>query len=547
MRTPGSPARPGTDAPPYRRFLRAGGGATYEGARHPLRRLAVAVLTVALTGTACVAQDGKAPQTPSKPSAVAPDVTRPPTPGLAAYYSQKPAWTDCKDGFQCAKIDVPLDYAKPEGERIQISTIRLPASGDRAGSILINPGGPGGSGIAYGRAARSVLTAGVRARYDVVGFDPRGVGESSPVRCLSTSRLDAYLSLDSTPDSQAEITALEEGSRRFASGCQGQSARLLPHVGTENAARDVDILRAALGDPGLTYLGKSYGTFLGAVYAQLFPDRVRALVLDGAVDPSLSPVELNQTQAEGFEVAMRAFLEDCFTDETCPFQSRDVDSALAELTALLDRTDQEPLRNSSGDGRAVTESWAALGVITPLYDKRSWPALREALTAAFKGDGSTLLLLADLLLDRRRDGTYSNQTEVNMAINCIDNHFPRTVAAYATAAERAAIASPRFGASVMWSSLPCAFWPTDATPPPDRLTAKGAPPILVVGTERDPATPYEWSEALAGELSSGVLLGFDGDGHTAYLTGSGCVDKIVDAYLLELKVPEDGKRCPRIA
>lgn len=497
----------------------------------PLAALMAAVLLVA--GCSPADGDGERPQAPMS--------------ALTTYYEQRPAWADCGDGFECAKLKVPLDYARPDGETIQLSLVRLPTSGqNRIGSVVLNPGGPGGSGIQYARAARTVLTEKVRARFDVVGFDPRGVGESSPVRCMSSDALDDYISLDASPDSPQEISALEDASRGFAEACQARSGKLLPHVGTINAARDMDVLRAALGDRGLTYLGKSYGTSLGAAYAEQFPKNVRALVLDGAVDPTLPPLELNGTQAQGFEVAFRAFLEDCFEDAACPFQSREMGPALDELSALLRRADERPLRNSLGDGREVTESWVTLGIVTPLYDRRSWPVLRQALAQAFNGDGTTLLRLADLLIDRREDGTYSNQTEANMAINCVDSVYPRSADAYEQAAEQAEQDAPRFGSAVMWGSLPCAYWPAQPTEEVTELRAEGSAPILIVGTLRDPATPYEWSEALADQLSSGVLLGFDGDGHTAYLTGSTCVDGIVDDYLIDLKVPEDGTQCPKI-
>ncbi|GAA4234333.1 pimeloyl-ACP methyl ester carboxylesterase [Streptosporangium album] len=482
------------------------------------RRTAAALAALALSATACAG------------------VSRPDT---------ALDWTDCGDGFECAKLGVPLDHGKPDGERIQISVVRLPASGERIGSILVNPGGPGGSGVEYARSARSVLSEAVRARFDVVGFDPRGVGGSSPVRCLSSSELDAYIGLDGSPDSPAEVTALEEGSRRFADGCRAQSGKLLPHVGTADAARDMDLLRAALGDKGLTYLGKSYGTQLGAVYADLFPGRVRALVLDGAVDPSLSPLELNAAQAHGFEIALDAFLEDCFTAQDCPFPGGSVKSAREKIAGLLREADRRPLTNGTGDGRQVGEAWTTLGLVTPLYDHQSWPVLRQALGEALRGDGTTLLRMADLLVDRREGGTYSNQTEANMAVNCIDGHFPRTSTALAQAARDSAVDAPLFGPSVMWSSLPCTYWPVKGTPQ-QKIDAPGAAPIMVVGTERDPATPYEWSKALAKQLSSGVLVGFDGDGHTAYLTGSACVDRLVDDYLIKLAVPKDGTRCPKI-
>ncbi|MEV4381840.1 alpha/beta hydrolase [Streptosporangium sp. NPDC049644] len=453
-------------------------------------------------------------------------------------------WNECEDGFECAKLAVPLDHSKPDGEKIELSVIRLPASGKRIGSILLNPGGPGASGVQYARSARTAVSEAVRERFDVVGFDPRGVGESAPVRCLSASELDVFVGLDNSPDSPGEVTVLKEGAQRFAAGCETRSGRLLPYVGTAGAARDMDLLRAAVGDSHLTYLGKSYGTQLGAVYADLFPDRVRALVLDGAVDPSLGPLELNTAQARGFEVALDAFLENCLAATDCPFQGS-VASARAEITELLRRADTASLTNRTGDDRTVTEAWAMLGVITPLYDRQAWPVLRQALAQALKGDGTVLLRMADLLVDRGEDGEYTNQTESNLAVNCVDSVYPQDPAAYAEAAEQAARVAPLFGAYVMWSSLPCAYWPVKAGAR-EKIDAPGAPPIMVVGTRRDPATPYQWSEALASQLSSGVLVGFDGDGHTAYLTGSACVDRLVDDYLIDLTVPADGTQCPKI-
>ncbi|WP_424528071.1 alpha/beta hydrolase [Sphaerisporangium viridialbum] len=514
-------------------------------------RTATALVAAMLVASACSAK-GAAEHPKDGSSSVDPPAgaaaTQAPSDALAPFYTQKIAWTPCKDNFQCGRLDVPLDYANPGGERIKISVVRLPATGaDRVGSILLNPGGPGGSGIEYARAAKTVLSPAVLSRFDTVGFDPRGVGESSPVRCLSGAQLDKFIGLDGTPDNPAEVAALAKGAKEFAEGCEAKSAKLLPHVGTADAARDMDVLRAALGDKGLTYLGKSYGTYLGAVYADLFPKKVRALVLDGAIDPSLPPVpDINAAQARGFEVAFRSFLDDCFKESSCPFSSRNTDMALTQLSNLLQAADQHPLRNNTGDGRKIDESWTTLGIVTALYDKRSWPVLRAALGQAFRGDGTTLLKLADILVDRHQDGTYSNQTEANMAVNCLDHPYPHKISAYEDAARAAQKESPHFGAYVMWGSLPCEYWPVKPTGVNKPLKAAGSPPIVVVGTQRDPATPYEWAKSLASELSSGVLLSYDGDGHTAYRTGSTCIDEAVDRYLISLTPPSKGTLCPKV-
>ncbi|MFC4591498.1 alpha/beta hydrolase [Sphaerisporangium corydalis] len=516
-------------------------------------RTAAALIAVMLAASACSAKgdadpaDGAPPATPAATGSGG-AATQAPSAALAPFYTQKISWSPCKDGFECGQLNVPLDYADPGGDRIQISVIRLPATGGkRVGSVLLNPGGPGGSGIEYARAAKTVLSPAVLSRFDTVGFDPRGVGESAPVRCLTGPELDTFIGLDGTPDDSSEVAALAKGAKEFAEGCEAKSAKLLPHVGTADAARDMDVLRAALGDQGLTYLGKSYGTYLGAVYAELFPRKIRALVLDGAIDPALSPVpDINAAQGRGFEVAFRSFLADCFKEASCPFPVRNTDMALSQLANLLKATDQHPLRNATGDGRKIDESWTTLGVVTALYDKRSWPVLRAALGQAFRGDGTTLLKLADILVDRHQDGSYSNQTEANMAVNCLDHPYPHKIAAYEQAAKAAQKESPHFGAYVMWGSLPCDYWPVKPTGGDKPLKAAGSPPILVVGTQRDPATPYEWAKALASQLSAGVLLSYDGDGHTAYRTGSTCVDEAVDRYLISLRPPANDTLCPKV-
>ncbi|MFC3996040.1 alpha/beta hydrolase [Nocardiopsis sediminis] len=473
---------------------------------------------------------------------------------LAEFHAQEISWEQCDAGFECGTYDVPLDYEDPGGARLSIAVKRLPATGDREGSLLINPGGPGGSGYDYAGSATGVVSEQVRERYDVVGFDPRGVGRSSPVTCLDRAQLDDFLgaeydSEDGDSDS-AELTddglrQMEQGNRDFVDACWDSSGDLLPHVGTADVARDMDVLRAVLGDDRLTYLGKSYGTYIGTVYADLFPDRVRALVLDGALDPSVNQLELSVQQATGFETALRAFITDCLDRADCPLGGPDdtVGSATGRIEGLLADAAREPLRNDLGDGREVNRARVETGIVAALYSETFWPQVRTALADAFDGDGTALLRLGDRLYDRGSERAYENSTAALVAVNCADHPSPRDIGDYEEAAAEAAEESPIFGPTLAWGALPCAYWPEEAVAEPAPLTGAGADPILVVGTTRDPATPYEWSEALAGRLESGVLLTREGDGHTAYRTGDDCIDAAVDAYLLAGEVPEDGTVC----
>lgn len=463
--------------------------------------------------------------------------------GLESFYEQKPSWKDCEDGFECTTVEVPLDYSKPSGDKLGISVIRLPAqdSSDRIGSLLTNPGGPGGSGVDFVRQVGRAFGADLRNRFDIVGFDPRGVAGSDPVRCNTGAQLDDFFSTDASPDDEQETRALGTEGEEFAQNCETKAADKLPHVGTVNAARDMDVLRAALGDDKLTYYGASYGTYLGAFYAEQFPKNIRALVLDGAVDPTLSSTELLIEQAKGFETALRAFAEDCVANG-CPFGDS-ADAVVTRIGDLLDDIDKKPL-TSTRDDREVTESLAVMGIARSLYVKEYWPVLRQALTKAINdSDGTILLGLADEMVDRKADGTYSNQTDANMAVNCVDKPAPQKLAAYGKAAAEAEKSAPRFGPFVVWGGVPCVYWPTQSAPEPKPLTANGADPILVIGTTRDPATPYKWSENLADQLSSGVLLTFEGDGHTAYLQGNACITNAVDDYLVTTDPPKDGTTC----
>ncbi|MEU2077975.1 alpha/beta hydrolase [Streptomyces sp. NPDC013489] len=465
---------------------------------------------------------------------------------LKKFYGQKLTWRDCGvTGFQCATLRAPLDYAKPDGEQIDLAVSRVGATGPgkRLGSLLVNPGGPGGSAVGYLQGYAGVgYPAPVRARYDMVAVDPRGVARSEPVECLTGPQMDTFTQVDQTPDDAAEVNALSAAFKDFSAGCAKKSRAILPHVSTVETARDMDVLRAVLGDEKLTYVGASYGTFLGATYAELFPDRVGRLVLDGAMDPSLPAIDLNRDQTAGFETSFRAFAADCVTKPDCPLGTGSVEAAGEALKKFFRDVDAKPV--PTGEARALGESLATTGVIAAMYDEGAWPQLREALTQAIGGEGSGLLALADSYYEREADGTYANLMFANAAVNCLD--LPAAYRGPADAAKAVPSfekASPVFGRGLAWAALNCTSWPTPPTGGPHRITAEGAAPILVVGTTRDPATPYKWARSLAGQLSSGTLLTYEGDGHTAYGRGSDCVDTAINTYLLDGTPPAEGKRC----
>ncbi|MGN6687467.1 MAG: alpha/beta fold hydrolase [Actinomycetales bacterium] len=471
-------------------------------------------------------------------------------PKLARFYSQKLAWQPCgEDGggsdFGCAWLTVPIDYAKPDGPTTRVYVNRLRASNPahRIGSLIVNPGGPGGSGVQYAAYATQIVSADVRARYDIVGFDPRGVAHSDPIRCLTDKQTDAYLAADGSPDTPAEEQQLIDASQQLGQRCDARNGELLAHVGTRDVVRDLDVLRAVLGDSKLHYLGKSYGTFIGAIYGDLFPTHIGRMVLDGALDPRSTSEEVNLGQAKGFELALSSFLKDCGTRSDCPFRGSE-DQMRLQLEGFLARLDRAPLPTDDDEGRKLTQALGVLGIVFAMYDEGFWPQLRTALSLGLRGDGSALLVLADAYADREPDGTYSsNQNDVIYAVNCLDKPEPNGPQQVEQQKGEFEKASPVFGDYIAWSSLPCHYWPVPPEMQPHAVAAPGAPPIVVVGTIRDPATPYQWAVGLAHQLDSGVLLTYNGDGHTAYRRGSPCIDSAVDRYLLEGTPPKDGTRC----
>lgn len=463
-----------------------------------------------------------------------PAAPSPPTPDLARYYDQQLAWSDC-DGFECAWLKVPVDYADPAGPTLEIAVLRSPAAGDSRGSLVVNPGGPGSSGIEYARATSAIVTDAVRESFDVVGFDPRGVGQSAPVDCADDAEFDALIAIDGTPDEPSEVTALERSSALLE--CTAPVQGLVDHMSTADAARDLDVLRTALGQERLDYLGVSYGTHLGATYAALFPERVGRFVLDGPLPADLDAEELTFGQALGFEDSLRRFVEYCVTEGDCPLgEGVDVDAGLERLRMILDDLDASPAPTSDPD-RPLTEAAATYAILMSLYRVGDRPLLKDALASLASGDGTPLQRMLDERVGRASDGTYrDNSFDAFYAVSCRDRAVPADIDA---SVERLSEAAPFLGEYLAWGNLPCASTQATAAPSP----AGPVPPVLVVATTHDPATPFAWAELLVSQLGNAVLLVREGDGHTGYREGSTCTDDAVDAFLLEGALPEPGTVC----
>ncbi|WP_329028767.1 alpha/beta hydrolase [Streptomyces sp. NBC_01423] len=484
--------------------------------------------------------DGGTASSPAAPS------SSPEASGLpASLTSQHLDWTRCKapeggeapgSQWRCAAVKVPLDYAKPEGDTIGIALIRKEATdkGRRLGSMLFNFGGPGGSGVSILPRAGSAY-ASLNARYDLVGFDPRGVARSSGVRCRGDRAQEkAYQGVDMTPDTAAEEAAFMKDGADFGAGCARLSGKVLPYVGTTNAARDMDLIREVLGDRKLTYFGMSYGTELGGTYAHLFPKNVGRTVFDAVVDPTADSTGHARNQATGFQRALDNYFKD---------RGQDPKAGTRRVTALLKRIDAKPL--PTGTDRTLNESLAITGIVLPLYSEDSWPALTRALDEAENGSGATLLQLADSYNGRDAGGHYDTQNHSQRAISCADGRARPTAAEARALLPEFEKLSPVFGPFLAWDTAGwCSGWPVEGEHDNPEASAPGAGPILVVGTTGDPATPYEGARRMADELGEGVgvLVSNKGEGHGAYGVSS-CVTSTVDAYFLDGKVPADGKSC----
>ena len=462
--------------------------------------------------------------------------------GLTAFYNQTLEWADCGTD-KCTWVKVPVDYHKPRDATLRLRVKYRQAESKDSGRILfINPGGPGGSGVDFVDPFADRASEGIRQGYGIVGFDPRGVGASNPIECLSDKEFAKFVDVDPDPDEPSEVDDLLAQTEILGEGCKAESGDLINHVSTIEVARDLDVLRALMGESSLDYYGASYGTQIGATYAELFAPKVGRMVLDGAIDPTLSDEKQGFGQAKGFQQALEAYVEWCVTTTACPLGT-DVDAGLQQVADLVAGLDQKPLKTTSQ--RKLTEAMGFYGIAVTLYDRESWPYLSTALAAAVdRSDGTVLLALADVYFQRGPDGTYAdNSGEAIYAVRCLDNPGKVTVDDVDALLPEYVKAAPIFGRVFAWSAMGCTDWPGKSTEEPITIDGAGAKPIVVIGTTRDPATPYVWATALAKQLQSGVLVTREGDGHTGYRAGNDCVDGAVDRYLLEGIVPKDGLEC----
>jgi pimeloyl-ACP methyl ester carboxylesterase len=466
--------------------------------------------------------------------------------GLETYYGQVLTWTTCASNLTCAWLTVPLDYANPTGATIRLRVSKATATGpaeSRQGSLVVNPGGPGASGLDFAAYVAQGLAPDVAREFDIVGFDTRGVGRSAPITCMTGAQTTRFLRADPTPDGRAEERRLMSQGARLADGCLRMSPAIARHVGSEDTARDLDVLRQALGDDRLNWLGFSYGTYLGTLYAEQFPDRVGRFVLDGALDPSLDIMEVSRGQSSGFQVAMKRFASDCSRRSTCPYPGS-ANRVLKGINQLLASIETSPL--PTGSGRRLVQAEALGAMFYSMYSPSIWSTLRRALQQAKQGNGLGLQSIFDYANERTGPNSYAtNMASAFPAIACWD-----APPAPGQAGLRSAAAAwsrnarvPEMARAMAWGNAVCSRWYGHATREPAPAATTTTAPILVVGTRYDPATPYPWAVALAEQLPTATLLSYVGDGHTAYGAGSRCVDRAIDTFLLTGTPPPGGSVC----
>jgi len=468
-----------------------------------------------------------------------------PLSSLAKYESQKLKWRDCYGNYQCSNLLVPIDYADLSVGAFSLALLRYQAldQNRRIGSLVVNPGGPGASGVDYAYNAESIVSPEILERFDIVGFDPRGVGDSAPIKCLNDAETDASFAADSKPDDETEFAQLIGDARDYFAKCAEKTEHLTEYS-TLNSARDLEILRAVLGDSKLNFLGKSYGTYLGTLFAQLFPDSVGRFVLDGAVDPNARNHEAILGQAIGFESALDSFISNCFKINSCTLTG-DLKKSRTQIMKLLAKTSIAPLKSKSG--REVTESLVLVVIASALYDSESgWPVLRDAVKEATLGYGDSFLTLADQYAGRQENGRYlSNENDALQVIDCLDQHEEETISTFKKGAAEFSRKAPIFGPYLAYAGLACRYLPNLNSVEQIEIKNLKTKPILIVGTTRDPATPYKWAQSLSKIFAGSVLITLDGDGHTGHGRGSTCVDSAVDRFLLTGTAPKSELFCAK--
>jgi pimeloyl-ACP methyl ester carboxylesterase len=455
---------------------------------------------------------------------------------LSDYYAQELKWKTCYQDYLCTDLLVPIDYTNLKTGTFHISVLKYEALGTKKiGSLIVNPGGPGSSGVDYAYAAEYIFSPAILERYDIVGFDPRGVSRSEPIRCLSDKELDANYASDPKPDNEKEFQQMIEETKKYITKCKDNNKHLSA-FSTANVARDMDILRQTVGDKQLNYMGKSYGTYLGTLYAHFFPDKVGRVVLDGAVDPTISNYQQSLTQAVGFDHAFNAFHKDCLTKKNCPLPTNRAD-ARKLMKDIFNKSATKPLPTKKTSKRTASESLIVLGTASAMYDsKTGWPQLRKAITEAKSGYGDTFLQLADDYTGREKSGTYNdNEFDSGAIIDCLDFQESRTTQQIQSDVASFTKAAPLFGPYLAYGGLTCKYFhPTREI---DIQPTKTANPIVVIGTTGDPATPYEWAQGLHKLLTNSVLLSLTGEGHTGQGQGNACIDNQIDAFYLKNRVP----------
>jgi pimeloyl-ACP methyl ester carboxylesterase len=461
------------------------------------------------------------------------------------YFDQKVVWERCDFGAQCTVIRAPLDWDNlEEWQDIELAMVRHPASGQRQGSLLINPGGPGASGFDFVLENLS-LAAGplLQESFDIVGWDPRGVNRSSAVSCATTDEeLDYFFfgqlsAPPGTPEWEAEL--LEE-SVRFGQECHENTGALLEFVDTMSTVRDLDLIRHLLGDERLNYLGYSYGALIGALYIDTFPSRVGRMVLDGAVDPAASQFDLVLNQHRGFENALVSYFEFCDTQGFCPFPGS-LTERLDSVSDVFDRLETDPL--VAVDGRVLDDALFRTAMVTTLYSPQNWGLLTQLFVEVSQGQTETAMMLVDFYYDRVEGVYQDNSMEAFMAINCLDYPVETSTEVILDQARQLKEAAPYTARPQGYGDLVCQNWPHPPRLDKGPVRGIGAQPVVIIGTTGDPATPYNWAVSLAEQLQNASLVTYVGEGHLAYRNGNPCINGPVDAYLLSGVVPIDGLRC----